>query len=53
LTLKISSRVARWYAFKPKILIWVNLGGPWNEKVGKFYGHLVYFNGRLVVLEAI
>jgi hypothetical protein len=22
------SRVARWYFFKPKIPIWVNLGGP-------------------------
>jgi hypothetical protein len=48
-------RVARWYIVKPKIPIWVNLGGPWNGKVwcilrpfwiyqlqpvGTFYDHL-------------
>jgi hypothetical protein len=27
-----SSRVARWYIFKPKISIWVIFGGPWNGK---------------------
>jgi hypothetical protein len=26
------TRVARWYVFKSKIPIWVNFGGPWNEK---------------------
>jgi hypothetical protein len=24
----LSSRVARWFVFKPKIPIWVNFGGP-------------------------
>jgi hypothetical protein len=28
----VDVRVARWYVFKPKILIWVHFGGPWNEK---------------------
>jgi hypothetical protein len=43
------ARVVRWYIFKPKIPIWVNFGGPWNEKgwyihsFGIHYGHLVYF----------
>jgi hypothetical protein len=35
-------RVARWFIFKLKIAIWVNFGGPWNEKVGIFNGHLEY-----------
>jgi hypothetical protein len=42
------SRVARWYIFKQKILIWVHYGGSWNGKgwyilwqFGTFYGHLV------------
>jgi hypothetical protein len=26
------NRVARWYIFKTKILICVNIGGPWNGK---------------------
>jgi hypothetical protein len=50
------TRVARWYIFKPKIPIWVYLGGPWNGKCWYFlviwnilqpfvisYGHLVHF----------
>jgi hypothetical protein len=28
----VRSRVARWYIFKPKIPIWVFIGGPWNGK---------------------
>jgi hypothetical protein len=28
--------------FKPKISIWVNFGGPWNENVVVFYDHLGY-----------
>jgi hypothetical protein len=36
------SRVARWYIFKPKILVWVNSGGSYNDDVGIFYGHLAY-----------
>jgi hypothetical protein len=27
------SRVARWYLFKPKITILVDLGRPWNGKL--------------------
>jgi hypothetical protein len=42
--------VARWYVFKPKIPIWVNFGGPWNEKVVIFYGHLEYFRNEKVVI---
>jgi hypothetical protein len=43
-------RVAIWFVFKPKILIWEKVSGPW---IGKclyilwpfriFYGHLGYF----------
>jgi hypothetical protein len=43
-------RVARWYIFKPKISIWVKIGGPLNAKCCNvllsfeiYYGHLVYF----------
>jgi hypothetical protein len=49
--------VTRWFIFKPKIPIWVNLGGPEIGKcrnismcicnilrtLGIFYDHLVYF----------
>jgi hypothetical protein len=35
-------RVARWYIFKPKITIWVNLGGPLNGKCWYFYATLEY-----------
>jgi hypothetical protein len=52
----VNSTVARWYIFKPQILIWVNFGGSWNGKgwyilwpfgiyilrpFGTFYGRLV------------
>jgi hypothetical protein len=44
------SRVARWFVLKPKIPIWINLGGSFNGKswyilwpVGLFYGHWKYF----------
>jgi hypothetical protein len=30
--LLVGYRVARWFIFKPKILIWVNFGGPYIEK---------------------
>jgi hypothetical protein len=36
------------FIFKPKIPIWVNLGGPWNGKRG--YGQL-YFLGRFCILN--
>jgi hypothetical protein len=46
----INIRVARWHFFKPKIPIWVNLGGSCNWRwsyiicpIGLFYGYLVYF----------
>jgi hypothetical protein len=46
----IVSRVARWLVFKPKILIWVNLGGSCNWScwyilwtLGPFYDLLLYF----------
>jgi hypothetical protein len=37
---QFSSRVARWFVFKPKIPIWVNFVG---YCFGKFYDHLIYF----------
>jgi hypothetical protein len=36
----VTCRVARWYVFKPKILIWVTFGGPLNGHVCKFQAHL-------------
>jgi hypothetical protein len=43
------TRVARWFVFKPKIQIWVNFGGPCNERCwlilwpfDLFYCHFVY-----------
>jgi hypothetical protein len=45
------TRVARWYFFKPKILIWVNFE---NGNVGTFYGHLEFrYCGHLVYFMAI
>jgi hypothetical protein len=38
-----NTRVARWFIFKPKILIWVNFERIAMEDVGIFYGNLVYF----------
>jgi hypothetical protein len=29
--LRLPTRVARWYMFKPKIPVWVNFVVPWNE----------------------
>jgi hypothetical protein len=39
-------RVARWFVFKPKISIWVNLERKWNvtENVVIFYDHLAHFS---------
>jgi hypothetical protein len=34
--------VARWFLFKPKVSIWVNMEGLRLENVGIFYGHLEY-----------
>jgi hypothetical protein len=41
--------VARWYVFRPKIPVWVNLGRSCNRRcwyclwpICLFYGHLVY-----------
>jgi hypothetical protein len=48
--IQMSTRVARWFVFKPKIPIWVNFGGSCYGKswyiiwqFGLFDGHLVYF----------
>jgi hypothetical protein len=53
----VQSRVARWFVFKPKIPIWVNFGGPRNEKggynlwpFGIYYFHLVHFMVIWVIL---
>jgi hypothetical protein len=46
----MQARVARWNVFKPKIRIWVNFGGPWNEKIGVFYGHLEYITAIWYIL---
>jgi hypothetical protein len=52
-------RVARWYVFKPKILILVSFVGPWNEKswyilwpFGIHYINLVFLRplGNLVAI---
>jgi hypothetical protein len=37
------SRVARWFLFKPKIPIWVNLEGLRWEKVDINYHYFEYF----------
>jgi hypothetical protein len=38
-------RVARWYIVKPKIPIWVNVGGPWigkySYKSGGLYSKII------------
>jgi hypothetical protein len=42
----LSSRVARWHIFTPKILTQANFGGSWNGRCwpfGIFCGYLVYF----------
>jgi hypothetical protein len=42
----VSTRVARCFLFKPKIPIWVNLGGPYVprvENVDTIHSHLEYF----------
>jgi hypothetical protein len=46
----VSTRVARWHIFKPKISIWVHFGGSCKEiccykicTFGLFHGYLVYF----------
>jgi hypothetical protein len=45
----VSTRVARWFLFRPKIPIWVYFAGSWNRKCcyifwsfGIFYDHWVY-----------
>jgi hypothetical protein len=37
-------RVARWHIFKPKILIWVNVGGTCNGRCWDSFAHLVNLN---------
>jgi hypothetical protein len=50
LLLKI--RVARWFVFKPKTLIWVNFGGHWNGKCCYILRPFGQFSGRLVFLRS-
>jgi hypothetical protein len=38
----VKYRVARWYIFKPKITICINLEGIEMVNVGIFYGRLEY-----------
>jgi hypothetical protein len=52
------SRVARWYLFKPKVQIWVNLGGSCNWRwwyilrpFGLYYGHLAYITAIWPILR--
>jgi hypothetical protein len=45
-----STRVARWFVFKPKNQIWVNLDGFVMEDVGIFYGHLIHFTAFCYIL---
>jgi hypothetical protein len=40
---QVQTRVARWFVFKPKIPVWVNFGGPQNEKSFNIFDHLEYF----------
>jgi hypothetical protein len=43
-----SSRVARWFVFKPKTQIWVNFGGPCNRRYWYFLWILCPFYGLLL-----
>jgi hypothetical protein len=45
-------RVARWFAFIPKIQIWVNFGGLALEDVGIYHGHVVHFTVFCYILWA-
>jgi hypothetical protein len=36
-------RVARWYIFRPKIAIWVNLGGSYDERFWCILWTFFYF----------
>jgi hypothetical protein len=42
--------VARWFIFKPKILIWVNLGRPCSGRFWYFYVRFVYFTAKWYIL---
>jgi hypothetical protein len=44
----VSSRVARWFVFKPKIPIWVNFEGPLNGKCWYILWPFVIIYGSLV-----
>jgi hypothetical protein len=47
------SRVARWFIFKPKIPIWVNLLGPWNGECWHVFGYLENFTAIWNILWQI
>jgi hypothetical protein len=46
-------RVARWFIFKTKIPIWVNLEGLGIEKVSIFFGPFGIYYGHLAHFMAI
>jgi hypothetical protein len=43
-------RVARWYIFKPKILIWIDFGGSGNGRCWYILSPLVYFTAIWYIL---
>jgi hypothetical protein len=45
------TRVARWYIFKQKIQIWVNIGGSCNGRCWYILRRLVYFTAILNILR--
>jgi hypothetical protein len=47
---KIEGRVARWYIFKPKIPIWVNLEDLEMENVDVYYGHWEFITAIWYIL---
>jgi hypothetical protein len=49
---KVSTRVARWYIFKPKIRIWVNFGRSCNGRCWVFLGPSCLLHGQMVYFRA-
>jgi hypothetical protein len=47
----VSTRVARWYIFKSKIPIWVNIGRSFHGRCCNILWHLVYFNAIFVFYD--
>jgi hypothetical protein len=45
------ARIARWHILRPKISMWVNLGGSCNRRCWYiFYGNVVYFTAIWSIL---